>query len=113
MIALSYIRTKLPDYLVEDDTVEAILSKRELSSSDDIDLSDNDAFKPLEISYADCLLYVVRLPKSISQGSFSMSNVDLEQYKHEVIAIYTKYDMDAEIKVLVKKPDIINAGEWY
>lgn len=110
MTAKDFIRSNIPAYLVDDSIIASNLEKKGTSVDAVYTESDTETKKKIELAYADCLMYVLRLPNSISQGGFSMSNIDKDFYMSELENIFGAYDMLDEL--LTKKPDITNAGEW-
>lgn len=107
------IRIRIPDYLVSNSVVKANLTLQGIDSATEFKFSDLEQVKAVDLAYAECLLYILRLPTSISQGGFSMSSIDKEQYQNELTAIYVNYGMEDKLEDVIKKPDITNAGEWY
>lgn len=107
------IRIKIPDFLVSDSIVKSNLELQGIASDSEFKSTNLDLVKSVYLAYAECLKYILRLPTSISQGGFSMSAVDKEQYQNDLIAIFVNYGMDDELEEIISKPDITNAGEWY
>jgi hypothetical protein len=105
-----FIRSNIPAYLVDDGVISAKLERRGASADDSLPSEAAPERKKVDLAYADCLLYVLRLPSSISQGGFSMSNIDKATYEKQITLIYAAYDMLDELPIA--KPDITNAGEW-
>lgn len=113
MTPREWIRTKLPDFLVSNKIIDNNLELKKVEKYAVVDEKDATLMEGIELAYAQCLLYILRLPTSISQGGFSLSSIDKEHYLNELKAIYINYGLEDELQELVKKPDITNAGEWY
>lgn len=132
MNAFQFIRTKLPSFLIEDSIIRANLTIFNItpdsefseviggdnttnlngSSLSNPNYVSKELKKQIDLAYAECLKYILRLPASISQGGFSMSAVDKKLYLKELESIYTFYGTENEMLSLTEKPDITNAGEW-
>lgn len=113
MTTREWIRTKLPDFLVSNKIIDNNLELKNVSKESVVNEKDEDLMKGIRLAYAECLLYILRLPTSISQGGFSLSSVDKEHYQNELKAIFINYGMEDQLQEIIKKPDITNAGEWY
>ena len=110
MTHFEFIRSKFPDFLVDSKIIKANLEVQGVEESEDYS-KDGDNMG-VDMAYAGCLEYVLRLPASISQGGFSISISEKDFYKSELKVIYAKYGKSEEALLLLNKPDITNAGEW-
>lgn len=100
------IRKRIPTVLISDDKIDYFIQETSETYK-------NEPEKIQKLVYAECLLYILRLPTSISEGGFSISAVDKEHYLKELESIYISLGMYDKLKEIIKKPDITNAGEWY
>lgn len=110
MTNFEFIRSKFPDFLVDSKIIKANLVAQEVPEDESFS-KDADNMN-LDMAYAACLEYILRLPASISQGSFSLSLSEKDFFKAELKAIYSKYNKSEELSLMVNRPDITNAGEW-
>jgi len=111
MNAKGYLRGKIADFLLPTNALEVQLAEQGLSCETEVSADNSETWVKLRKAYAQSLCYVLRLPASVTQGTFNKSDVNREWYENELKALAKELD-EPELLEFVKKPDITKAGEW-
>lgn len=111
MTAKEYLRGKIADFLLPTNAIDVQLAEQSLSATTEVSADNSETWVKLRKAYAQCLCYVLRLPASVTQGTFNKSDVNRDWYENELKNLAKELD-DPTLLESVKKPNITQAGEW-
>lgn len=111
MKAKAYLRGKIADFLLPTTAIEVQLAEQGLTPDTEVSADNSETWKKIRKAYAQCLCYVLRLPASVTQGTFNKSDVNRDWYERELELLAKELD-DPTLLEYDKKPDITRAGEW-
>lgn len=111
MNAKEYLRGKIADFLLPTNSLVVQLAEQGLSCETEVSADNSETWVKLRKAYAQCLCYVLRLPSSVTQGTFNKSDVNREWYENELKNLAKELN-DPTFLDFVKKINITQAGEW-